>query len=108
MTTRDAAQLIAELWEQFRPLVDARIRVIEEYVTDREAAQVGDGRTRVSEALRERARQAAHNLSGALGSYGRPAGSTLAARIDGELAADTVDLDALRQTLVELREAVSR
>ncbi len=64
------SDIVARLWEQFRPLVAQRLQILQSYAD-------GDGSVD-----REDARQAAHNLAGALGSYGRPEGSEIARRID--------------------------
>ncbi len=69
------SDIVARLWEQFRPLVAQRLQLLQSYAD-------GDGSVD-----REDARQAAHNLAGALGSYGRPEGSEFARRIDVGLTA---------------------
>ena len=86
---------IAALWDQFRPLVQSRVDLIDDHLSGR-----GDG-----DAV-EVAR-AAHNLAGALGSYGRPEGSVLARRIEQALLAG--DADSLAQAeddVVKLRTIV--
>lgn len=84
--------MIEELWARFRPLAVERVTTIEAYL---------DGRSSRAEAL-----DAAHNLSGALGSYGRPDGSAAAREIEGLLASGderradvTAVMDRLRASL---------
>ena len=86
------SEIVARLWEQFRPLVAQRLQLLQSYAD-------GDGSVD-----REDARQAAHNLAGALGSYGRPEGSEIARRID--LGLTTGAPEAL--TAAELAALVAR
>ncbi|WP_041291997.1 Hpt domain-containing protein [Kineococcus radiotolerans] len=69
--------LTADLWEQLRPLVRARLEQLDEWVA---TGQQLDGR---AEAVRT-----AHNLSGSLGSYGRHEGSLAARALEHALLAD--------------------
>lgn len=64
----DPAELVEQLWQQFQPLVHERVRQIE-------AAARGTGDV-------DAAARAAHNLAGALGSYGRTTASDAAREID--------------------------
>jgi HPt (histidine-containing phosphotransfer) domain-containing protein len=86
---------IAALWEQFRPLVDTRVRLIENHL-------LGSGEAELTEVAR-----AAHNLAGALGSYGRPEGSELARRIEHALlAGEATSLAQARDDIARLRAVV--
>ncbi|WP_432484937.1 Hpt domain-containing protein [Kineococcus esterisolvens] len=87
--------LTADLWEQLRPLVRARLSQLDEWVA---AGQLLEGR---SEAVRT-----AHNLSGSLGSYGRHDGSRVArelerALLDDESPGRVVDLVAALHRAVD-------
>lgn len=85
---------IAALWVQFRPLVRSRVELIEEHLA-------GGGGDTVEVA------RAAHNLAGALGSYGRPEGSVVARRIEHALlAGDPETLSQARADVVALRAIV--
>lgn len=64
----DPTELVEQLWQQFRPLVDQRLQQI-----DAVASGTGDPSV---------AARAAHNLAGALGSYGRTTASAIAREID--------------------------
>ncbi len=94
-TPAHAAATVAALWEQFRPLVDSRVRLIEDHL-------LGGGEADLTEVAR-----AAHNLAGALGSYGRPEGSELARRIERALlAGEAASLAQARDDVVRLRAVV--
>ncbi len=93
MSAHDA---VASLWERFRPLVAARVELLERFAD-------GDPDVTVEDAA-----ATAHKLAGALGSYGRQAG-TRAAR-DVEQLLDEQDATDARARLLEavsrLRDAV--
>ncbi|MDT0164102.1 Hpt domain-containing protein [Actinotalea sp. AC32] len=106
-------ELIARLWEQFRPLAERRIGLIEAYVGGREVVLLSEVPTPWGGDARTQARQAAHDLVGALGSYGRPDGSRLARDVEhlllGDAAADEVPgRDELSRLLAALRSEVTR
>jgi HPt (histidine-containing phosphotransfer) domain-containing protein len=90
MNDPQASEAVEALWERFRPLVRSRIEVLERFAA-------GDGGVKVEDAAR-----AAHNLAGALGSYGRHEGSETARRIERALRSD----DTIRRD--QLQEEVSR
>ncbi|WP_432571974.1 Hpt domain-containing protein [Kineococcus sp. SYSU DK005] len=69
--------LTADLWEQLRPLVRARLSQLDEWVAR------GQGLAGRAEAVRT-----AHNLSGSLGSYGRHDGSRVARELERALLED--------------------
>jgi HPt (histidine-containing phosphotransfer) domain-containing protein len=87
--TDSSVDPVEALWIEFRPLVRQRIDLIAAHL---------DGDPAVS---RTQAAQAAHNLAGSLGSYGRSRGSAVARRIDLALTdgAFTVDPDQLRSVV---------
>jgi HPt (histidine-containing phosphotransfer) domain-containing protein len=85
---------VEQLWTQFRPLVDARIAAIEAVVE-------GTGDPDV-------AARAAHNLSGALGSYGRSGASVVAAEIEAALLSGAVDRQGLGVAVARLRALIER
>jgi HPt (histidine-containing phosphotransfer) domain-containing protein len=96
MTEGAAAEAVARLWERFRPLVSARIGTIEAYLEGQDGVGLED------------AARAAHNLAGALGSYGRPDGSRVARRIEHALRApDPAPPEQLREDVATLRAAVA-
>ena len=64
---------VAALWERFRPLVARRIDVLEAFANGAPDVTADD------------AHREAHNLAGALGSYGRAAGSVTARALLTEL-----------------------
>lgn len=89
-----AGARIEALWEQFLPLVRTRVTLIEGYLA-------GDG-SDVVDVVR-----AAHNLAGALGSYGRIEGSVAARRIEQALrAGDAESLARARDDVVRIRAVV--
>lgn len=95
--TPDRPDPVAALWERFRPLVTRRIDVLEAFA-------VGAPDVTADDAHRE-----AHNLAGALGSYGRAAGSVTARSVLTEL--DRVaagSLDERRAALLPLVERLRR
>ena len=107
MSIAETELLIATLWRAFRPLVDARVQLIESYLDQRGAPGAPASTPLEAETLAQ-AQAAAHNLAGALGSYGRPEGSTLAAQIERALGQADLDTAAARSILRELRDVVTR
>ena len=110
-TLSDTTQaLIARLWATFQPLAVERVGIVAAYLTTgacppRDAATSAPDRTGTSPWAQ--ARQAAHDLAGSLGSYGRPEGSALAARLEAVLDGhgDVADAPAL---LAAIEREVSR
>ncbi|HEY3436314.1 MAG TPA: Hpt domain-containing protein [Actinotalea sp.] len=84
-----AQALVARLWERFRPLAESRVETIEQYLQPE--AGPSRERNRADRAALTRAQEAAHNLAGALGTYGRPEGSALALRIEHLLTDPTAE-----------------
>lgn len=106
-------ELIARLWERFRPLAEHRIALIEAYVDGGRGPLLSEVPTPWGGDARAQARQAAHDLVGALGSYGRPDGSRLARDVEalllGDALADHVpDRGELDRLLTALRAEVTR
>jgi HPt (histidine-containing phosphotransfer) domain-containing protein len=91
---------IEELWAQMRHHAAERVEVLDRALLDA-------GLDRLGEQLRSDANVAAHKLIGALGSYGRPTGSRAAVDAERALAADPVDVAALRQALTTLHAVVA-
>lgn len=108
MIPDDTDALIRSLWEQFRPLVESRIEAIEQYVAAC-SPESGDtpAQQRRLETLHARAKDAAHNLAGALGSYGRPDGSTIAAEVNVALEHAVTEVDEVARLVQRLRAAVT-
>ncbi len=98
MTAQDPSEIIAALWERFRPTVAERLDAIASG-----AAAIAEGATAGDTRVRE-AHRAAHNLAGALGSYGRPDGSVVARRLMALLDEPRPRHDAVVEQLAELRE----
>lgn len=90
------AALVAELWERFRGVAEARVAVLERLLAAGEDA---------SPDLRAEAVGAAHKLAGALGTYGRPGSD--AARALEHLLRDGGDLAAADRLVAEVRAAVA-
>lgn len=89
-------EALEALWQRFQPLVAQRLATVEAHL---------DGRCD-----REQARRAAHALAGALGSYGRPEGSRLAAELEAALlptALGPTGNDRARDLLIQLHASVS-
>ena len=78
----ETQELIARLWARFQPLALERARLVVAYLQD----DAADGTRHAA------ARQAAHDLVGSLGSYGRPEGSVLARRLEEVLGAEPAAL----------------
>jgi HPt (histidine-containing phosphotransfer) domain-containing protein len=96
----DLQTAIAALWLDARPRTFARIETLEAAI-----AALGDGGLDAD--LRERARQEAHKLTGSLGTFGMPDGSTHARVIELRLedGATAADAPALAEHLAALRRA---
>lgn len=71
---------IAQIWADVQGISWERLRVLEQAI---QALQAGD----CDPALRRQARQTAHKLAGALGSFGLPLGSTIAHDLENRLEA---------------------
>lgn len=91
---------LAALWLRARERVDGRIDVLEDAT-----AAVAEGR--LAGDLRVRARTAAHQLAGLLGTLGLPAASPVARRLERLLTDGPVPGDALamRDDVRALRDA---
>ena len=101
MSHEAISDIIARLWAEQYPVVLARFASIEHGI---EAIRAGDSPAddAVQVAYRE-----AHNLAGALGSYGRPEGSVLARELMGALATQGPDPESLSLLLCRIKEACS-
>ena len=89
-----AADAVARLWLTFKPLVAARIALLQRYAD-------GDSEVTVDEAA-----STAHKLAGALGSYGRHEGTRVAREIEVLLAHDGGDArQRLGEAVERLRDA---
>ena len=106
--TQGPEELVARLWERFRPLVLSRVDTLESYAADLAAADPAKELSRADLAAAARAEEAAHNLVGALGSYGRPHGSDLALQIETSLLSGAPEPAALAALVRELRQEVTR
>lgn len=101
MSHDEIADMIARLWAAQYPVVLARFTSIEHGI---DAIRAGASPTHeaVLVAYRE-----AHNLAGALGSYGRPEGSVLARELMVALAAPGRDPESLSLLVSRIKEACS-
>ncbi|WP_160297642.1 Hpt domain-containing protein [Demequina salsinemoris] len=97
MSAQDATAIIAALWERFRPTVAERLDTLDAGLDAIRADAPG-----TAPAVRD-AHRAAHNLAGALGSYGRPDGSVVARRLMAELDAPRPDAEAVAALVAEVR-----
>lgn len=102
----DTAALVAALWVRFQPLAGARVGAVADFVAELASVTAGADALGLDEA-RERAIRAVHDLVGSLGSYGRPEGSVLAARLETLLEAGSTDLAVLRPLVQGLEEEVA-
>jgi HPt (histidine-containing phosphotransfer) domain-containing protein len=89
----DPQVIIARLWERFRPLVDERLERLQTF------ADGGGGA--------EEARRAAHNLAGALGSYGKHEASAVAREIDHAFLEGTAEPASGGEALGRLRATLA-
>lgn len=96
----DSQALIDALWEEFVPLVEARVVAIEGLA---EALELG---APPELAIATAAQHAAHTLVGALGTYGRPHSSEIASVIDHLVSSRTPNAATLRSLIADLREAI--
>ncbi len=99
-----AGAAMAELWLRFRGTMAERLDVLE-----RAAAALLEGDP--APAVLDEARAAAHKLRGALGTFGRPHGSRLAAEIETLFEAGPPDGAAVyryAELVLELRQEVER
>jgi HPt (histidine-containing phosphotransfer) domain-containing protein len=92
------ADLLAQMWERFRPLAHERLALLDEATA---AAEAGT----LTPELRERGASAAHKLAGSLGSFGRE-GSDEAKRAE-LLLAGPADPAALRALVDALRSRMA-
>lgn len=75
------AARLAALWKNSLPITRQRVAILTE-------ACAALSRNPADAASRERGREAAHKLSGVLGTFGLPRGSELAAEIEAVLKSD--------------------
>jgi len=101
MSHEDPLDIIARLWEAHREVVAARIVSIEAGI-DAIRAGAGPSDDAVQDAYR-----AAHNLAGALGSYGRAEGSVLARDMMTSILEPGADPGTLRSLLTQIEAACS-
>ena len=97
-----ADDAIRQLWEKFRPLVEAQLQRLEDA-----GLELLEGR--LSPETADAARRNAHQLAGSLGTYGYPRGSELAARLEA-LLADIPGPDEAREysdLVVRLRQSLA-
>jgi HPt (histidine-containing phosphotransfer) domain-containing protein len=95
--------LIAEIWARMRPVVRARLDVLDEAAAAAEAGCLSD-------AARVEAESTAHKLAGSLGLYGLDAGSACARRIEHRLQVSRIGPDeedvTLRALIADLRSSL--
>lgn len=96
MNQDELQQLVASLWQERRPNVMKRIEVVAGAAA---AARSGS----LSDDQRELAREEAHKLVGALGSYGFPAASVRARACEDELKRARPDASTLQTAVDALR-----
>jgi len=101
MSQEDIGDMIARLWAAQYPVVLGRFAAIDHGI-DAITAGASPADDAVQVAYRE-----AHNLAGALGSYGRAEGSVLARELMGALAETGPDPEALASLLGRIKEACS-
>ncbi len=96
------ADTVSQVWERHRPTIEQQVLTLEQAV-----AALDEGT--FDEALRLEARTAAHNLTGSAGTFGYPAASDAARRLEGSFRSGTVipeDAAQLRQVVLALRRAL--
>ena len=91
---------VEELWHAVRPLAEQRVELIRTALRTATAGTLTEGE-------RTAALGAAHKLVGALGSYGRPAGTAAAGEAEAALAGDPVEVERLRGAVRRLEDVVS-
>ncbi|NTV39926.1 MAG: hypothetical protein HGA51_08240 [Demequinaceae bacterium] len=99
MNGEEVGDMIARLWVAQYPVVLGRFAAIDEGI---ESIRAGAS---PSDAVVQVAYREAHNLAGALGSYGRPEGSVLARELMGALAEQGPDPESLSALVARIREA---
>jgi len=99
MSHEDPLDIIARLWEAHRDVVVARIASIRAGID-----AIRAGAAPADDAVQD-AYRAAHNLAGALGSYGRAEGSVFARDMMTSIAEPGADPDALTTLLTRIEEA---
>ena len=100
MTGAALEDVLARMWAELAPVAVARVEVLEAY-----CAALGAGRDGLE--LRTSAAGAAHQLAGALGSYGRP-GSDEAGELELVLRGSApCDPALVRRHVTALRAAVT-
>lgn len=99
--TGEERRLVEQLWERLRPLAEERVVTIGHYAALR-------GRGSDDETARQAAMDAAHALSGSLGSYGRPEGSALAEEVEALVGLPGADPERLQDLAERLADVVSR
>ncbi len=92
---------LQRLWGTHRPEIDARVATIETAVTELQGGALSD-------AAREAATRAAHQLAGTAGTFGFSQASEHAAALEECLAGGQAndDADRLGQLVLELRAAL--
>jgi len=101
MSDAQARAVIEQLWRQFEPLVHERLAAIDALVGDLAAGGQPGPETVTA------ARFAAHNLAGALGTYGRHEAGAIAREIQHQLDAGALRHDSLAILASNLKEAMS-
>lgn len=97
-------RLVAKTWHRFKGRVSDQVSILEEATTALR------GRSLDPE-LRQQARQEAHSLAGALGTFGFPEGSRLARQIEGLIqtgATGSEETAQLQQWVTALRQEIER
>jgi HPt (histidine-containing phosphotransfer) domain-containing protein len=98
---QEARDFVEQLWVKFAPVIAERLSAIETLLDVLESGQ------KASPDEISNARYAAHNLAGALGSYGRPEGSTVAREIQFLLDSGAPSIGKLRPLFTALLSATS-
>lgn len=80
-TQQQTLALVGKVWERFKDRVSEQVTVLEQAV-----AALSD--QKLTQALRQQAKQEAHTLAGSLGTFGLAEGSQLARRIERTLKAE--------------------
>ncbi len=96
-------ELLGRLWEEHRPEVLARVEKLASL-----ASSVRDGTVNLEQ--RKQARSAAHNLAGALGTFGRQQGTETARKLERILSGDDAlegHIETIEQAIADLRKAIN-